>query len=726
MNDDELKSMIENAGDEMPPAAQKSIRGAVAQALQQTWSEEPAEQASIRVVSLEQRAHGRPSSGRWMAIVGAGAVAAAALIAFVVGRDTDPEPVKGGETTHSGASVDATSATTPTPPTTSPSTSPSTSSDVTDSTITESVAAGDPTTSVASASTDPPSPTTVPPVIALDEGVVLPAHVVPTSVSFPTASNGWMVGSYTVDDTPNAPSADSTARTVLLHTTDSGQTWTEVAHGLGLTADVSAYSIAFADELNGWLAGPIVDGVRPVLMTTHDGSATWSRTLGPDAMAWSPMSVASSNGIVSVIAFDPQNELGLYTAAVDSDEFVRSPAVIHAGAGPLFDASIALGGDSGWMVYNDRVLSGSARLSGGRWVDWQTPCSTADSSSDVADVATNSDGSVVVVSCTKSGFADPPVAIRLFISTDGGDTFNQTSDLPLSAKAVDGSGDSPAVGFIMVTDADTIIVAYQRVDRGSVVRSIDRGASWAEVVRFSAALPPVIAYTVPSGAGALLVFETPPGIGVGSTDDGASWPRLDVVDIVRLVSPSDLQQIDLNSGRIFGFDAGNSPGANSPTPEAMLEVVTPVLGEPDLDTGWYVVPPHPDEGGADCWGGGTARVLIWGDLSMLFHDDGTRQFLTNWQLGGTEYPARGIDLVVPAPTPHPTGLVTTPRTEGSTDAFGLGSSRAGLIAAFPAYDRGVPVEAGGAGGFGGLNNSLYFLVGDDADTITLISVENGC
>jgi len=210
------------------------------------------------------------------------------------------------------------------------------------------------------------------------------------------------------------------------------------------------------------------------------------------------------------------------------------------------------------------------------------------------------------------------------------------------------------------------------------------------------------------------------GIGIVSNDDGATWTPM----AVDTAQPVGLAQIDLVTGRLFGFDAGGLHGTNTPTPEQFLARAVPVLGQPDLDTGWYSVPEHPYADGSDCWGLATARVLIWGDLSLLFIQDGTRQILADWQLGGADFPARGIDLVVTPPVPHPSGVTTVGTAGDPAATFGLGSSIAALAAMFPQY---APRGAGGqVSGFGGLNNSMYVATGEDGDTITRIAVENGC
>ncbi|MCU1387114.1 MAG: hypothetical protein JWL72_452, partial [Ilumatobacteraceae bacterium] len=633
MHDDELKRLLDQSGDAMPASSRASIRTTIASALEQTPVIQGGGATTATEVVVEPIAIGaavsRRAQRRWFAIVGAGAVAAAAVAVFVVANRsdrisvTDPNPTAPVATVSPTASTAPTSQTSQTSVTPSPTTAWIPAGPGTSSTLPPGSTDGEATTS-------PPSePTaTTAPTIVLPPGMTIP-KLTPTSVSFPTVLDGWYVGS---SDTP-----DGSAATVLLHTTDGGVTWETIDLPSPLSATVGSLSVDFADDHNGWLLGNDADGTG-VLLATHDDGATWA-VVTLDSGSASPMAIAAADANVHVVAFDSAADgsttLRIFTSAVASDDFVASDLAIQPGAGPVFDASIALGGTKGWITYNDRVLTDAARLVDGRWVAWQPPCSVTDPDADVASVAATSDGTTVVVACTRSDFAEPPVSIRLARSTDGGTVFGETSPLPASSQAGDGTGTTPSVSFIVLPDAGTIVVGYERSDaRFSIVRSTDDGSTWNEVQRFSESSqpPPAYEYTITSLPGAPIVVETPPGIGIVSTDRGATWAPLTAA-AVGTANSSDLRQIDLETGRIFGFGAGNAPDANSPSPDTLLAAVIPVLGQPSLDTGWYTVPTRPDQSEANCWVGARVRVIIWGDLSFLFGDDGTHQVLTNWQIG---------------------------------------------------------------------------------------------
>jgi hypothetical protein len=92
--------------------------------------------------------------------------------------------------------------------------------------------------------------------------------------------------------------------------------------------------------------------------------------------------------------------------------------------------------------------------------------------------------------------------------------------------------------------------------------------------------------------------------------------------------PSPDQAIDLESGSIFGFRPGPDVG-----PDRVREALTPVLGPPTRDTGWYVTPSVAGSEG-DCSGQQSQRIVRWGSLSFAFRRSNT-EILWSWALGDT-------------------------------------------------------------------------------------------
>jgi hypothetical protein len=108
-------------------------------------------------------------------------------------------------------------------------------------------------------------------------------------------------------------------------------------------------------------------------------------------------------------------------------------------------------------------------------------------------------------------------------------------------------------------------------------------------------------------------------------------------------------------------------------PEAVLDTLTPVLGPPTRDTGWYLAPLSGTDG--DCLGGVRTRILRWGNLSFAFWnpDSGAQFTLWSWALGEA------------GEQKEPQPLVDTPPIAATTaDGIGIGTSMAELRARYGA------------------------------------------
>jgi hypothetical protein len=98
---------------------------------------------------------------------------------------------------------------------------------------------------------------------------VVPAGFHAQSLSWVSATNGWMLGS--------APCGQATCTTVV-GTTDGGATWNQLGTldaPLTMGEDKTGLSeVRFVDDLHGWAFGP-------ALWATNDGGATWTRHKPP-------------------------------------------------------------------------------------------------------------------------------------------------------------------------------------------------------------------------------------------------------------------------------------------------------------------------------------------------------------------------------------------------------------------------------------------------------------
>jgi hypothetical protein len=130
-------------------------------------------------------------------------------------------------------------------------------------------------------------------------------------------------------------------------------------------------------------------------------------------------------------------------------------------------------------------------------------------------------------------------------------------------------------------------------------------------------------------------------------------------------TPSVDRALDLISGTAFGIQPGDV------LPETVLSTLTPVLGPPTRDTGWYIAELH--EGG-DCFGNQRHRILRWGNLSFGFHnppEHPERFILWGWALGPDE------NMREPQPI-----VDTTPLAATTPDGVGIGTSLEELRAVY--------------------------------------------
>lgn len=152
-------------------------------------------------------------------------------------------------------------------------------------------------------------------------------------------------------------------------------------------------------------------------------------------------------------------------------------------------------------------------------------------------------------------------------------------------------------------------------------------------------------------------------VDVDAIDDEFSFA---VHDIYILVPLPTTELIDLRSGSIYGFAAGDRV-----RPVDLLALLTPVLGDPTRDTGWYLTPG--DVGEPDCLGGMRQRVIRWGNLGFAFWNGND---LWSWTIGDPTASTYG-DRREPAPIPMTPAISAT-----STEGLHVGSSVADLVAVF--------------------------------------------
>ncbi len=142
--------------------------------------------------------------------------------------------------------------------------------------------------------------------------------------------------------------------------------------------------------------------------------------------------------------------------------------------------------------------------------------------------------------------------------------------------------------------------------------------------------------------------------------------------------------ITLDRASVLGLTTGENFD-----PESTLQMLQPVLGPVDHDTGWYTTPVVTyADGTGDCLGGIDFRVLWWGDLSIAFWRQPGEPQLWAWSVGDRQASAWGDRREPYVPIdPTATGIATE-------EGIHVGSTEAEMLAAYPdrfhAQDQALP------------------------------------
>ena len=221
--------------------------------------------------------------------------------------------------------------------------------------------------------------------------------------------------------------------------------------------------------------------------------------------------MADGNGQIWLITFDAVgDDFAIYGSPVGKDAWTRSLLSLPLSAGPATNFSIALQGEHGWIVENDRGVVTGASLDHDAWTGSTPPCNGAVGAYDFASLAAVSPTSVVAL-CPPNVLAPKPSPVALFASTDAGVSFQMvTTDIP-----------SAAVGLAASPSG-----ALFSANGQGIVASFDGGTTWQTVLGFgnstfgySALLSRLVAFVTSSVGYA----TTPSGELFKTIDGGHSW-----------------------------------------------------------------------------------------------------------------------------------------------------------------------------------------------------------
>jgi hypothetical protein len=286
-------------------------------------------------------------------------------------------------------------------------------------------------------------------------GGPVPGGFAPLSVTFISASKGWVVGSAPCGRPPC---------TSLVRTRDGGATWQGVPAPVIPLAMDGAQPVAilrFADASNGWLAA----GAQ--LQATHDGGVHWSAVTLPGLQPSGRIdSLETSAGTVDAWVVQSMSSSGaepatLYYAAVGADAWTTVSSVSSAsGAG----GAISLAGRTGWVLVGDHQVFRTTDAS-----TWQaTPSPCPNQTSTAIAIA---DASTLYAACTGQGSAGGAMVDRtMVVSHDGGATFHASPNPPQT-------GDYG--GMAATPDGRTLALAVTSAGGASIQLSRDGGSTYS-------------------------------------------------------------------------------------------------------------------------------------------------------------------------------------------------------------------------------------------------------
>lgn len=362
---------------------------------------------------------------------------------------------------------------------------------------------GQPTSVIppAAATTGLPSAASLPPSESVAPTGGSPSGFAPSAVTFVSASDGWVLGTASC-------STGSCIR--VLQTGDGGRTWSETSAppappSLGV-GQPGVHSIRFANRLDGWV-------FWFGLWSTHDGGATWHEVHILGLPADSTAALETANGVVTALGFDGQGSVRIAASPVDRDAWELIRPAVDVGAGPVPNPILVLVGNAGWFLEVDRAVIGGARLAGGSWQTWKPPCLDANGPAVLA--ATTADDVDVV--CDEGVWGPPPagtpIGERLFVSHDGGRSFDPVSTpvpLHVAAAAMRNASELDLAGTL-----DGRAVIYATSDGGRTWRETFRGQSNEQ---FS-----YLGFTTPTHGVAIVTAENGGGRLLMTRDAGRSW-----------------------------------------------------------------------------------------------------------------------------------------------------------------------------------------------------------
>ena len=324
----------------------------------------------------------------------------------------------------------------------------------------------------------------------------------PDSVTFVSLKEGWALGTNC-----------STCPLAIVHTTDSGRTWTSIP-APPANPNLQTFlpdKIRFATPDDGWVYGDVG------LWSTHDGGAHWAQPAQPAGLGPGPFDLEASAGTVYAVNMNNNDMFDIETSPVGHDGWTLTGSSLPVGAGPIPQIQMVLHGSSGWIVENDRIVVAGERLQSGHWSEWTPPCTKA--AGEALLSASASAAVHLVAYCPPSDYAtSPPGSVGLYFSTDG-DTFGAPVTLPA---ALTRSGP-----LASASPSQATLAAPASDGKGQLESTFDGGRTWTVVTATASNAWTDLGFTSSSqGVAVQRRLDSSPGALYMTFDGGHSWRQV--------------------------------------------------------------------------------------------------------------------------------------------------------------------------------------------------------
>jgi hypothetical protein len=290
-------------------------------------------------------------------------------------------------------------------------------------------------------------------------GGPVPRGFQPVSMTFVSASDGWVLGT--------APCAQQPCTSVV-RTTDGGRSWIGIPaprYPLAATAlQHGLRDIRFASTLDGFAFGS-------QLWATHNGGATWRHVALPGSIG----DLETSDGVVYAAVMTGANAVTIYESPASGGRWTPVGGLPARVPGDAWLGMITLHGPAAWIILGDRLY---ASPTGQNWVREPVSCG---SNYGIASVAAYSTRQLTLL-CV-GGPAMGSAGKVLLTSSDGGARFTRSGVPPLGGDNFDQLA-QPTAGhiFIATWSAATWLDVSGNGGRtwSEALRLLDGGLGWSD------------------------------------------------------------------------------------------------------------------------------------------------------------------------------------------------------------------------------------------------------